>query len=352
MHLLSNYINKTVTSTIGCVVLVLLGIEIFMESIGQLSVVNSANYGLEKAFLYVLTQLPADLYQLFPTAGFLGCFIGLESLASSNQLIVMQAVGVSIVRLIGFVAKAITPMIVVITFIGEFIAPQIELKGKVMKSLALSQTGDQILRNNAVWLRDKNAFIHIGVIDSKYKIRNVSCFQFNQNRLISATFSPEGYYKKGHWTLCHANQSFFTPTQIRRITMSQMPFKITFNLQLRKNRSTIGDRSIISLYYTMRCCSGLQTNTFAFYFWQRITQPLTTMIMIFLGIPFVFGSFRQYGMGSRVLTGIAIGFTFYILNRFLEFFSVVYQLSPILIILMPTILFTVVYIVLQCYLRR
>ena len=85
--------------------------------------------------------------------------------------------------------------------------------------------------------------------------------------------------------------------------------------------------------------------------WKRIFQPLTTLVMILLAIPFVLGSSRSVTMGWRVLFGIVFGFTFYILNAFLGQFSVVFQLSPLLAAILPTVLFAVLGVILALKLR-
>ncbi|WP_264435389.1 LPS export ABC transporter permease LptG [Coxiella endosymbiont of Dermacentor marginatus] len=354
MRLLNRYIREAVISATGLVVLILMGIEIFMEFIGQLSKIDSTNYGLEQAFFYVLTQLPLNLYQLFPMAGFLGCLIGLGRLASSSQLIVIQAAGVSIARVTGSVLKAASLMIIVVTFIGEFVSPRLESKGALIKSLTLSKAiGYQAL--GGVWLRDKYSFIHIGSIDSKNKIRNVSRFQFNQHQLLSAAFAPEGSYSRGNWVLYHVKQSLFTPTRIKKIKISHLPLQIVFDpQQLQQSQKTVEEQSIVSLYHKIQYCvqSGLQTNSFVFAFWQRIIQPFTTLVMICLGVPFIFSSLRQASIGLRILTGVIVGFAFYMLNQFFGPFAVVYQLPPVLAALMPTMLFAVACVILLRYSRR
>jgi Predicted permeases len=52
-------------------------------------------------------------------------------------------------------------------------------------------------------------------------------------------------------------------------------------------------------------------------FWQRCFQPLSTMVMMMLAIPFVFGSLRSSMIGVKLLLGTCCGFAFYTLNHFL-----------------------------------
>ena len=78
---------------------------------------------------------------------------------------------------------------------------------------------------------------------------------------------------------------------------------------------------------------------YALPFWQRMLQPLATCVMILLAIPFVFGPLRQVSMGLRMLAGLGVGFSFYLLNQFFVPFSTVFQVPPFLAAVLPTCLF-------------
>jgi lipopolysaccharide export system permease protein len=83
----------------------------------------------------------------------------------------------------------------------------------------------------------------------------------------------------------------------------------------------------------------LQASSFQLEFWKRIFQPLTTLVMILLAIPFVFTAPRSMSMGKRILAAIFIGFTFYIVNAFVGQFSIVFQFPPVIAAFIPTFLF-------------
>ncbi|ACJ18521.1 LPS export ABC transporter permease LptG [Coxiella burnetii] len=355
MPLLNRYIRNAIITATALVMLVLLGIEMFMEFIGQLSQIGSVHYGLGQAFLYVLTQLPSDLYQLFPMAGFLGCLIGLGRLASSSELMVMRTAGVSIAGVTWAVVKAALLMMVVMTFIGEVIAPQLEASGEETKLTALSKAvGYKALGD--VWLHGAQSFIHIGSVDAKNKISEVSQFFINnKHQLLSAVYAPKGEYVKGHWILYNVKQTQFTPNRTTEKKIAKFPLTIVFNPDhLQQGRKMVDRQSIVGLYHTIRYRqqAGLQTSRYVFAFWQRFIQPLTTVVMICLGVPFIFGSLRQASMGWRILTGIVIGFAFYMLNQFFGPFAMVYQIPPIFAALMPTVLFAVGCVILLRYSRR
>ena len=92
--------------------------------------------------------------------------------------------------------------------------------------------------------------------------------------------------------------------------------------------------------------SGLQANRYEFDFWQRVLQPLATLVMILLSIPFIFGPLRTVTMGVRILAGITTGSLFYLVNQFIEPISTVYQLPPLIVASVPIVLVAILGMVL------
>nr|WP_040916783.1 LptF/LptG family permease [Legionella tunisiensis] len=74
-------------------------------------------------------------------------------------------------------------------------------------------------------------------------------------------------------------------------------------------------------------------------YWQRLIQPLTTVVMMILAIPFIFGPLRSSTMGSKLLAGATVGFGFHIINRFFGPVSQVFQWPPEIAAIGPTCLF-------------
>ncbi|MBX9705493.1 MAG: LptF/LptG family permease, partial [Gammaproteobacteria bacterium] len=94
--------------------------------------------------------------------------------------------------------------------------------------------------------------------------------------------------------------------------------------------------------------NGLDSSTYTLAFWLRVLQPLATLVMVFLAIPFIFGPLRSSTMGLRILSGVMAGLAFYIINRFFGPFTVVYQIPPIVAAVTPILLFAL----LACILIR
>ena len=341
MRILNQYLRRMVISSTFFVALILLGVESLLEFISQLSSIGVGHYGLWQALLVMLMRLPTDLYQLFPMAGFLGCLIGLGRLASGSELVVIRSSGVSVLQITFAVIKAAIIMIVVITLVGELIAPMLAVRAEQVKTKALGQH-IKLKTQGGIWLRNHHAFVHIGHILDDKQIADVNEFVFDDHHhLLSSHFAKQGYYDQGHWYLKNPLISRFINHQVKVRNEKLQRLSIHFDpTLLEKGEHAIGQQSVWQLYQLIhyRMKAKLNSSSYQFAFWQRIIQPITTLVMICLGVPFIFGSLRSASMGSRILVGVMVGFAFYMLNQFFGPLAMVYQLSPLLAALMPTLL--------------
>jgi lipopolysaccharide export system permease protein len=63
---------------------------------------------------------------------------------------------------------------------------------------------------------------------------------------------------------------------------------------------------------------------------------------VLLAIPFVLGSLRSAGAGTRMLMGLVAGIALFLLQRLIESGTVVFDLNPVLLAWLPTALLATV----------
>lgn len=267
-------------------------------------------------------------------------------LASSSQLIVMRASGISIAQISWAVIKASLILILIMTLMGEWIAPRLQHKADQIQQAALGDSTYNPRLHN-VWLHQNNHFVHIDSVLSPNKMSGLSIFEFNKKgELLSATNASTAVKKAHRWYIEDSQKTLFLPNKLREQKSGLLALPIVFDAQLLFGTSdNIQADSIASLVKDIGYLhhSGLLANQYELSLWQRILQPFTTVIMIALGIPFIFGSLRSSSMGHRMLVGIIIGFAFYMLNRLFGPITIVYQFPPVLAALTPTMLFLLAY---------
>lgn len=349
MKLLDHYLARTILLSTLLVCAVILGMQSFLLLIQQLPDVGLKNYTMLDAFLFVPLELPSQFYPLFPMAGFLGAIIGLGKLSASSELIVMRAAGVSMKRIAWSVLKAAIVMIVAMTILGEGFGPVWQQYAEKMRHSDLHPENHHALLHS-IWMHENNRFTHIQKLVDPSTMTGVSQYTFAPDgKLLQATSAESAHLIDGHWQLSHVQHTHFNHNNITASAEKNADLNIIFrpHLQMQMTISS-AQETLRDLYHTIqyRRSIGLGVNQFIYFFWQRVLQPLTTLVMIALAVPFVFGSYRQASMSVRIIGGVLLGFVFYMMNQLFGPITLVYQFPPILAAIIPTGVFLMVAVIL------
>ena len=348
MRILDRYIRNAVITTTFLVCLVITAIQLFLSLVQEFQHIGQGHYTLWKALMFVAMQLPSEVYQLFPMGAFLGAMIGLARLSSSSQLMVMRASGVSITRITWSVLKAAVLMITVMTLLGEYAGPQWQLQSEKNRQEALYSSPTSATLQS-IWLHDQNNFTHIKQLKNNQEMIRVVHFKFGANKqLDSATHAAFAQLINNRWELFNLKTTVFhsqhTQVKLKKTAHLSIPFQPKLEIEM---RVVSGEQMLTALYHTIqyRRAMGLSVNQFIFSFYQRLLQPITSLILIGLAVPFVFGSFRSTSIAMRIMLGIVLGFLFYILNQVFGPISLVFQLPPLLAAIMPSAFFLIILLV-------
>ena len=344
MIILDRYIAKTILATTGLVMIVLLGIDFFIQFVEEFNDIGKGDYTLLSAFLYVCLALPHDIYRLFPMAGLIGGLMGLGLLASHSELIVMRAASMSIMQISRAVFFVVLFMIAIVTLLGEGIAPYALHYADQYKALAKSQ-GQAVVTSQGAWFREGNYFIHIGrVLDAK-NLEDVTRYHFNdEHELLDVSQAAKARYRHNEWHVNNIRQSNLSFTSVNTIHETNAIWPMGLNPSiLAISQEEAAEMSLLRLFHMIhyKRINHAEYTEFALSFWHRLFQPLSTCVMILLAIPFIFGPLRTVTTGSRLLIGVIVGFGFYILNKFFGPITIVYQLSPLLAAILPTMIFCI-----------
>lgn len=350
IKIIDRYLGATILRTTALVLLMLAGISIFITLVKEMGSIGTGVYGLFGAIEFVLLDFPMQIYLLFPMACLLGTLLGLGTLASNSELIILRASSMSLGRIIWGVMKTMILILFVATLIGEVLAPAAEHKAEARKSSLLSN-GQALKTSKGTWIRDGQNFLYIRESLGSKLLEGVSRYQFdNQNKLLSASYAERGYYQQGHWVMQNVVESIITPAQIQTRKIPQEIWPLSLNPKLlRISEVDPAQMSLKQLndYLLYLKKNNQNTSAYSLAFWQRILQPLATLVMVWLAIPFIFGPLRSATMGLRIVFGAAVGFCFITLNKFFGPISMVYQLPPFIAAVLPIVLFGIVAWILQ-----
>jgi lipopolysaccharide export system permease protein len=335
------YIAKAILSSMGLVTLVLVALEIFILFVTQLDKIGSGSYGMITAIQVVLLQVPYEVYLFFPMASLLGCLIGLGFMAHHRELLVLRTAGLSIGQIGLSVFKVAMAVVLLVTLLGEWFIPHALQYANNLKINALS--GRQSVRlPQGIWLRSQHDFIRLGMLSADKHIHDVDQFHFDtNNRLTFSRHLDEVYYDHQTWWANDVKETQFSSGFTTVHTYQKMLWDVNINTHILLLTTIPDEMNLVDLYHYWH---EMQLRHQAAHheqwvFWQRVVQPWSTLVMMLLAIPFIFGPLRSSTMGSKLLIGASVGFGFYILNKLIGSLSLLYLWSPPLVTIAPTLVF-------------
>ncbi|HEX7029398.1 MAG TPA: LPS export ABC transporter permease LptG [Gammaproteobacteria bacterium] len=343
LGILDRYLARQVIGATLLVALLLVALSAFLQLLAQLDALTG-DYGLVEAFHFVLLSAPQQLYEMLPMAVLLGSLIGLGQLSSANELMVMRAAGVSILRLARGALLGGAIIALAAFLIGEFVAPSAEQYARSMKSIARMQRVTW-LGASGVWARDGHRFVNVRQMLREDELRDVFVYELDDNgelqRMLAA---DEAHIGSDGWQLRDISITGFTTggVETRRVERASWETLLSPSLL----RLFVVDPDTLSMQGLVRYIgylerNGLETQRFEQAFWIKLVAPLSVLVMVLLAVPFVFGPMRSVGQGQRVIFGVLIGVGFYVFNLTLAQSGLVFGLNPFVSAWLPTVLFAI-----------
>lgn len=341
MKIMDRYIAVTSLELIALTLLLVLGVDFLFGYVHELGGIGRGDYNAFAAFTYTALTLPRRLYNLFPMASLIGVLLALGLLSSRSELIVMRASGFSVMQIAKAVAKVGLVLAIVVTLLGELLVPKAEYTAEAMKVRAKS-AGQAVLTAQGTWIKEGDDFIHVRTLLPKGILQGVSRYQFNQDyELEQSTFIEQAKYRQDAWQLENIHSSEITLDEIKTEHIEKATWKKLIDPKILDILlSEPDDLSLLGLtrYIHYLKSNHLDAGYYQLLYWKKILQPFSVIAMVLLGIPFVFGPLRSASMGLRMVTGIVLGFMFYLANEIFGPLSLVYHLPPLIAAVLPLVL--------------
>ena len=370
MSLLDRYIVRTVLGAVGLVMavwLILGGLYIF---IGQQGDIGVGHYTVVDAMWYTLLNLPQQVYQLLPITALIGSVIGFGQLARGSEITVIRATGVSVARLAGTTLLAAAVLIALEGALGEFVAPQLQEAANQQK--AFSKYNSVGFGGGAgAWVRDGGLILNVARQSGSRQFVGMQVFELSPGhslmaigRAASATAAGQHTWMLGGYTEsrffyrsvdgaaappgCDGHSTQCRPPPVDRVTASPPGQKV---LQSNVTAGFLGlavqDPEQLTLRSLWQLIQYFHTNSldarqYLFAFWSKIARTVAIAFSVLLALPFVLGSMRSAGAGTRTMLALVIGIVFFLLQRLIESGTIVFNLDPVILAWLPTALLAAV----------
>ena len=338
---LSRHIGSTIFLSIAVALLVLVGLDVVAAIIDEAGDVRR-NYHFADALIYVGTKLPSTIYEYIPFSSLIGCLFGLGMLASSSEVVVMRASGISLLRIVYFVLRPVMLFVVLAVTIGEYFSPYLDQLAEGRREYL--RKGESALDSSSgLWNREGSEFMHFNAVFPGGVLFGVSRFQFAEDRsLQEASFSSRATFNASENLWVEENVSITRFTEDRTEAEKKITRRWESELTpevLMVNILPPEALSIRSLHQYIDFLEHQNTDNqlYKLAFWTKVLQPLVIIGLVLLGISFVFGPLRESTMGFRIFIGVVVGVGFRIIQDMLGPFSIVFGFPPLLAVLLPVL---------------
>jgi lipopolysaccharide export system permease protein len=337
MKILDRYIFSAILGSTLMVLLVFLGLYFIFTVIAEFGNIRN-NYQMPQALAYVCLSVPKVAYILIPLASMVGSLAGLGGLASRSELVVFRAAGISLWHIVWSAFKPVLVLLVLSVILGEFVAPKTDRVGESMKVIARGgeEVGDD---DGGYWYREDQEYIHIRAIAPTGELYGVSRFSFDDKlNLAQSSVARKAVVDGGDWVLFDLSVTDFSGKSTTVTRVDQMPWEVSLDQDL---LSTVvldpEEMSMTSLlgYIDYLEKEGLSSREYWLAVWKKLANPLSTLALVLLGVSFIFGPLRTVPMGTRIFTGVVVGFLFKLAQDLLGPSSLVFGFPPAVATLTP-----------------
>ena len=338
--ILAKHVVKTTFFAMLGATAILSALQVLFTYLGELGQLKEG-YGAWDALKYVLLGAPYYLNQILPISALIGAILGLGSLASNSELIVMRASGVSLWRIVGWVMRPALLFVLLSFALSEWVIPH---TSELSKSVKSNRSATALGEVKGYWTREGQRFIYIDYANSKGQLGQVQVVDFDQDyRMKSVLNAQHGQFlQNGQWDLQQSTQVFVqengsavkTQQQQQNLALALQPKYVQM---VTIDPEELAPSQLISFMKYMHQYSQVP-KTYQLAFWQKVGSPFTLLMLVLIACSFIFGPLRQQSMGFRLVIALFVGLGIYYLQDFLGYASLVYSPSPAWFVFIPIVL--------------
>lgn len=343
MRILDNYILKSILGVFFVCFFTFLSLYIIIDILSYLEDILRQHITITILIKYYLSYLPIIFVQVAPFSCLLSTLYTFAKLNQNNEIIAMRASGLSILE--------VTKTVIIFGFITSIIVFWVNDRF-VPLAAALNQKVKYQITNNQKKNKEKESINNLSMYGMGNRLFFVNKFspaansmegiiilEQDKNQNISKkTTANKGVYTGGHWVFYQSitydfdtygqiiNEPRYYEEEIMSIPESPEEFLA------QRQSPDLMNISQLNEYIWKLNKSGAATviKNLSVDLYQRYTMPLTSLIIILLGIPYSLRIKRKAAGISSIGISIMLAFSYYVLTAICVAFGKSGFLPPIL----------------------
>lgn len=350
MKQLTKYLLARIFYASFFTLLILISLFLFFDILGEISTVGRNQFTWKTLIFVMMLHIPGHAYQLLPLAVLIGALTALSLLASSSEYAVMRTSGASS----GYIAKILliagTVGAVCTLLLGEFVAPHASQEAERVHLHATRSLVAQEIRSG-FWVKDNFNFINVKEMLPDNSLRHIRIYEYDTGHRIQRTrYAEHARFLRydadkptqGVWELKNVYTTDLRSTHTRIFFAAQEEWNSVLRPDLLDVLLIAPEK--MSALKLMEYIQHLKSNQqsierYEIALWSKLFYPLACISMALIALAATPVNQRQMNLGVRILLGVAVGLGFHFSNRLIGHLGLLYSWQPIIVTLLPTLLF-------------
>ena len=354
MRILDRYILYSMIKLfVGCILIFLL-LYVIVDAFSHLDEILKQKASINLLFIYYLNFLPFIFVQVAPFSCLLGCLYTLGVLNRNNEIIAMRSAGLSIFQITKTLIIFACLVTVLVFLVNDKFVPQSEItKQEIINQIQqgskkLPSKGQEAITNLSIYgLKNRLFFINKFIV-SENKMEEITILeQDNLANVRKKIVASSGLYKDGLWHFYECVTYFFddygrikgVPAYFSEQLMDIAETPQDFLKQRQKPEFMSVAQLNDYIWRLSRSKATTVVRNLKVDLYERFFMPLTSLVILILGIPFSLIMRRRATGLSSLGIAIMVGFLYYVVNAISVAFGKAGLLPPILAVSLSHILF-------------
>ena len=320
MRIISRYMLKEFTPIVALSLFAFVGLYLIIDFFEKIDGMLEHHLSTAKIVSYFLMKTPLIVTQGIPMAVLLASLIALGLLKRSRELIAIETAGVNPLTYVAPILAAASLLSLLHFTLGETVAHSLNHKSQQLWQQEMMHRKPLTYIQENVWYRGQEAIFQIRYYDSKQKVlEKVSLFyldpQFKLTRRIDA---KRVHWEGRHWVANEGIDLRFQGLSAEQIAFDEMTLDLSETPEDFNGLDTVPeDLGWFDLYqYTQKIRQeGYNARPYEVDLHQRLTFPLTSLILALLGVTIALRQGIHMGIAMGVGLGMIIAFLYFTLMQ-------------------------------------
>ena len=339
MKIISRYIGTTVVTATLTVLVLLTTLDFVLRLVETIDKVTES-FSAFNLIAYELLGFPSRIYEAMPTAGMIGCLVGLGAMANNNEITVVRFAAVSPIHVTWMALRPTMLLMLVALLMGEYVVPPSGELALQYWNEKNEISGTDL--ENGQWFTDGDDYVYINGFHSESELAGIVIFHFDERSLVSIERADRVVFEESSWSLQKVEQTLFDAqsraVEVRVLDSSRWDTPLTPEM-ITLASTTPKKLTVYQLYQYIDQLKRGTTNSIEHQLalWEKVFYPLVTASLVLISISLVFGPLRSSTMESRIFFGILLGIVIKSIQEILTPLSIIYGISPLVAMSSPAL---------------